>query len=216
MRLAFWKKKKAKWPEIPFEEIRKRAKLLVVDDADFPYLALFKRDKYTIEHWRDIESLPSIERGDFDVVLLDINGVGRKHSADEGLGILRHLKADFPAQIVIAYSNNDWPLSTREFFDKADATLDKRADYVVFRETIDRQLRRRFSLEYYLDVIGLVSRARGDRATELRHIAEEAILSRDAEAFRNQIGNWGMSTEQVTLAATLVQTAISIFQMFVK
>ncbi len=33
----------------------KRARLLVIDDADFPYLSLFERDGYTMEKWADVK-----------------------------------------------------------------------------------------------------------------------------------------------------------------
>ena len=41
--------KKKQWPNLAIEEIRKRARILVIDDSDFFYLQLFKNDGYTIE-----------------------------------------------------------------------------------------------------------------------------------------------------------------------
>ncbi len=37
--------------------------------------------------------------GDFDIIFLDIQGVGLKYSDQEGLGILEHLKKANPGQV---------------------------------------------------------------------------------------------------------------------
>jgi len=63
--------KKKTWPTIELSEIKKRARLLVIDDSDFPYQSLFERDGYTIEKWPDVTDLPKLESGFYDVVLLD-------------------------------------------------------------------------------------------------------------------------------------------------
>ncbi len=82
--------KRPKWPDIPFDEIKKRSRLLVIDDDDFPYQTLFERDGYTLEKWPDVTDLPKLESGYFDILLLDLQGVGRQQSSEQGLGILRH------------------------------------------------------------------------------------------------------------------------------
>ena len=126
------------------EEIRKRARLLIVDDGDFFYLALFRKDGYNIEKWNDVTDLPKLESGYYDIVLLDIQGIGKKQSKDQGMGILRHLKKACPAQIVVAYSNADFSLKYKEFFDLADKVLAKQADYVDFKRAVDELLGSRF------------------------------------------------------------------------
>lgn len=108
--------RRRRWPEIPFEDIKKRARIVVIDDSEFIYLPLFKKDGYNIEKWSDIIDLPKLEIGYFDIILLDILGVGKEQSADQGLGILRHLRQVSPAQIIIAYSSSDWSLKYQAFF----------------------------------------------------------------------------------------------------
>jgi CheY-like chemotaxis protein len=93
-----------KWPEVPVEELRRRARLLVIDDQVFTYKDLFERDGYTIERWPDVEDLPRLESGAFDLILLDLQGVAKELSAEQGLGLLRHLRKVLPTQLVIAYS----------------------------------------------------------------------------------------------------------------
>jgi CheY-like chemotaxis protein len=99
-----------KWPQPTIDEIRKRARILVIDDQEFPYAKLFERDGYSIKKWDDVDNLTELEQGDHDLILLDLQGVGKAESAEEGLGILKHIRTRRPAQIIIAYSNADWPL----------------------------------------------------------------------------------------------------------
>lgn len=120
------------WPTVSHQEIVHRARILVIDDGEFPYLELFKRDGYTIEQWRDVTDLPALEAGSFDLILLDLRGVGRAESRDEGFGLLKHLRATSPAQIVIAYSNSDLSLEYQPFFRDADAVLEQH-DLVGFQ-----------------------------------------------------------------------------------
>jgi CheY-like chemotaxis protein len=93
------------WPTVAFDEMKKRARLLVIDDNDFPYQSLFDRDGYTLDKWNDVDDLSKIESGYFDIILLDLQGVGIAQSAEQGLGVLKHIRRKNPCQILIAYSN---------------------------------------------------------------------------------------------------------------
>jgi hypothetical protein len=105
-RLFFWRRRR--WPSVPFDEIRKRARLLVIDDEDFPYQQLFIRDGYTLEKWDEIRQLGDLEQGKCDLILLDLQSVGRSESAEQGFGVRRHIRRESLAQIIVAYSNADW------------------------------------------------------------------------------------------------------------
>ncbi len=162
------------WPEPTIDEIRKRSRILVVDDQEFPYEKLFTRDGYTLKKWDDVTNLTELEQGDFDLILLDLQGVGKAESAEEGLGILRHVRTRCPAQIIIAYSNADWPLKNQPFFQMADATLQKSADYVDFKRKVDELLQQRFSLGFY------VSRMQAELAEHTQELPNLGRTSRDA------------------------------------
>jgi hypothetical protein len=98
-------RRKAEWPKVEHDEIVRRTRILVIDDGEFPYGRLFKRDGYNLEKWSTLKDMGALERGDYDVVLLDLHGVGKAESSDQGLGVLRHIRETNPAQIVVAYSN---------------------------------------------------------------------------------------------------------------
>ena len=180
-------KRRRPWPTLAHEEIIRRARILVIDDQDFPYRKLFQRDGYTVEKWNDVRSLADLEGVKFDLILLDLLGVGRKESSDEGLGLLKHIRTASPAQIVVAYSNAEWPVSSQPFFDMADAVLPKTADYAEFKRTVDRLLDQCFSLGFY---VSRIQREVGDRVVDvpkLTQTATESILSESPSVLRKYL-----------------------------
>jgi CheY-like chemotaxis protein len=176
------------WPKISHQEIVHRSRILVIDDGDFAYMPLFKRDGYTIEQWSDVTDLGALETEKFDLILLDLKGVGIQESADEGFGILRHIRRTSPTQIVIAYSNSDLSLAYQPFFQDADAVLHKtQTDYVEFKRAVDELLDRRFSKGFY---VGRVRNELGDleaRAPKAVKKAEKAMLSKNSEGLRRYL-----------------------------
>lgn len=166
-----------KWPEISIDEIRKRSRILVIDDSEFPYLPLFKKDEYQIEKWDDIEDLTKLEDGYYDLILLDIQGVGKDRSSEQGLGILKHIHTINPAQIIIAFSSADYSLKYHEFFQMADVALPKSTDYYSFKRTVDKLLCDRFSLGFYVDRICRIAGDKFQNDQALKKLAQEAILT---------------------------------------
>jgi CheY-like chemotaxis protein len=173
---------------VPHDEIVRRARILVIDDGEFAYMPLFEKDGYTIEQWSDVTDLGALEGEDFDLILLDLKGVGVAQSSDEGFGILKHIRETSPAQIVIAYSNSDLSLAYQPFFHDADAVLHKsQTDYVEFKRTVNQLLDQRFSMGFYL------TRVQGElgdyQANAPRTVkkAEKAILSGNTAGLRRYL-----------------------------
>lgn len=140
--------------EPDIETLRKRARILVIDDQRLPAQRLFDRDGYHFDRWPEVKNLMQLTDGHYDIILLDVQGVGLNESPDlQGLGILRHIKNSNPAQMVIVYSAQSQRISARPLIDLADAVLDKDASYVDYKETVDRLLRQRASPGYFIAII---------------------------------------------------------------
>jgi CheY-like chemotaxis protein len=195
------------------DELRRRARILVVDDQEFAYLSLFRRDGYNVDKWEDVVDLQKLESGYYDLILLDIQGVGREHSADQGLGILKHLHRAAPAQIVIAYSNADWSLKYQAFFSMADAVLAKGKDYVEFKRTVDTLILRRFSLEFYVEkVVSLLGEDIQDHA-KLRDVARRSILKNAPVKLSDYLQSQTDNSDNISMAMQVAQVAIGIMQL---
>lgn len=123
----------------------------MVDDLELPQRKLFERDGYHVERWSQIKNLSQLSDGHFDLILLDVHGVGLRESPDQqGLGILRHIKESNPAQPVILYSAQPQSIDSAEILSMADVVLDKDSDYVRYRQFVDQLLLRRASPGYFL------------------------------------------------------------------
>jgi CheY-like chemotaxis protein len=176
------------WPTVPHDEIVHRSRILVIDDGDFAYMPLFERDGYTIQQWRDVDDLTALESEGFDLILLDLKGVGAKESSDEGFGVLKHIRETSPSQIVIAYSNSDLSLAYQPFFRDADAVLHKtQTDYVEFKRKVDQLLDQRFSSGFY---INRIKRELGEfeaGAPKAVRKAEKAMVSNRPDSLRRYL-----------------------------
>ena len=199
-----------KWPDLSMEEIRKRAKILVVDDMDFAYLDLFRKDGYTLDKWDDVDDLPKLESGYYDIVLLDIQGVGRDQSQEQGLGVLRHLRLACPAQIVIAYSNADFSLKYQEFFQMADGTLAKSDDYVEFKRMVDRHLGQRFSLGFYIDRVAKVASPYLSDVSKLKDLTSSAILKGNRKKLTAYLNDHIENKEAISMILQIVAVGVAI------
>lgn len=203
------------WPQVDHTQIVKRARILVIDDGEFPYMPLFKRDGYNVDKQSDVEQLAALENGDYDVILLDLVGVGAEQSDQQGLGILQHIRTTNPAQIVVAYSNAEWSLEFKPFFDQADAVLHKtRADYYEFKRTVDSLLEKRFSLGFYVDRAMAQLGDRAAKAPKARKKITQALRTRDTSRLAGYLGTHIEDQITVDRVVQVVQVGIAAAQLW--
>jgi CheY-like chemotaxis protein len=210
----FRRPRRGQWPEPTIDEIRKRARVLVIDDQEFPYAKLFERDGYAIKKWDGVDNLVELEQGDYDLILLDLQGVGKAESAEEGLGILKHIRTQCPAQIIIAYSNADWPLKNQPFFRMADATLQKSADYVEFKENVDELLLKRFSLGFYISRIQIEMEEHKQDVAALDRYSRDAILSGRIEPLAKYLRDKVSDTAAIDRALQIANIAVGVANLW--
>ena len=203
-------KKHRQWPKLSLEEIKKRARILVIDDDEFAYVALFQKEHYSIDKWDDVQDLSKLEEGYYDLILLDIQGVGQTLSEEQGFGVLKHLRAVSPSLIIIAYSNADYSLKYQEFFDLADSKLAKTADFVDFKRTVDDYLKKRFSFGFYFDRICEIAQLKSEERLQLRENIEECILNDKTDQLKVILQAHHVNRENVQLALSVAQVAVGI------
>jgi CheY-like chemotaxis protein len=139
------------------EEIRKRIKIVVIDDdeASFPH-QLLSSSGYTIEWWDKIDDrrLDRLERNQFDIIILDLNDIASPEiSSSDGVGILERLKEVNPAQIIVAFSGQAYDIEKTNFFVTADDTLSKPVDFVKAKNLIDRIIDQKITISYFWSTI---------------------------------------------------------------
>ena len=196
------------------EELRKKSRLLVIDDHAFPAERLFTRDGYHIQRWAKVENLSQLTDDHFDLILLDLHGVGLTESPErQGLGILQHVKSTNPTQLVIAYSAQPWNVSNRDYFALADAVLDKGMDYIDFKTEVDRLLARRASPGYF---IANLNKELGDQAALAPKAvpkALRALRTGNVDGLKRYLAEKLKDPKQIDRAVSVVSIGFKVTRM---
>jgi len=148
------KKRIADLNPLPLAELRKRTRILVIDDDEksFPF-ELLRKEGYAIDYWQRVVNLKSLEQGEFDIIVLDIADIAKEYTPEDGLGILEHIKAVNPCQIVVAFSGLSFDLSKSRFWRMADDCLSKPVDVPKCKRLIDDLIRTRMTPGHYWGAI---------------------------------------------------------------
>lgn len=81
----------------------KQLRILFIDDEDLPVIQTFRDEHYDVQHWKDVESLEALVDGRFQVVFIDVRGVGQRYGGT-GLNLLQHISTHNPLVFTIVFS----------------------------------------------------------------------------------------------------------------
>lgn len=167
---------------IPPNEIRKRVKIVVVDDErdSFPTTGL-QADGYTVEWWDSLDAsrLSRLEAGDFDIIILDIQGIVAQGLSDTGdaLGVLRRIKKVDPYQVVVAFSGKAYDLSSVPFWKLTDDALRKPVTIIQCKELLDRLIQQRVSVNGYWQNIRDILERSGATEKQIRTLESSVVTA---------------------------------------
>ncbi|MFA7274047.1 MAG: hypothetical protein WC044_09265 [Crocinitomicaceae bacterium] len=150
MKLKFWKKTNEPLKERSLDQIRGLCKILFIDDKIFPVVEILKTEGWSkTSRIKDVDSLEQMEVKEAHILIVDIQGVGKKLKfKDEGLGLIIALKEKYPNKKVIVYSAEDQGKiqAFHPGIDAADKRLSKHADPYQFTVAVEGYAREAFSL----------------------------------------------------------------------
>jgi len=136
-------------PSINLRDLKKKIKMVVIDDDpdSFP-LNDIQDFGFTIEYWNSIDSnkLKRLEDRDFDVIILDIQGVVDPSLGKlNGLDILKTIKSKNKEQVIIAFSGSRYDVSKGEFWKMADGFIKKPINVFETKEELENILEIHFT-----------------------------------------------------------------------
>ncbi len=164
-------------PKLPTEAIVKRTRILVIDDdiSGFP-LEVLRKQGYSIDHWPDVKELQKLESGFYDIIILDIVGVGQELDKDkEGAAILKHLKEANPSQVVIAYSAQSHEPERISFFQLADQFVPKTTSAIIWKEIIDDLMVSKLTVGHFWSALESLLRNSGVSSGQIRKVERKLI-----------------------------------------
>lgn len=195
-----------------FSEIKKRSRILIIDDGDFEYKSLFERDGYSIDKWTKNEDIDQdkLDSHYYDIILLDINGVATDRTTEHGFGLLEYIKEKNPAQIVIIYSASLFGISAYNYAKLADDCLDKSSDYYNFKKIIDKHLENCIDLQYYVNVLKSITQKEGIDFNSIEKEFRSAIENKKEQMLRQKLETMNISFEIVEKIFSIVEKGSNI------
>ncbi|MCF1713332.1 hypothetical protein L0U88_01660 [Flavihumibacter sp. RY-1] len=160
---------------LEFEELKKRTRIVVIDDEDSFPISLFQAENYSIDKWAAVKDYSKLENGFYDIIVLDIKGVALHISVDDGLGVLESIKRKNPSQIIIAYSQHSFDLSKAKFWELADEKIAKPSDYLKIKNIIDTLIDSKFKPGRYIETLHSILRKNGYDEIEIKKLDKELI-----------------------------------------
>lgn len=126
--------------EVPFldkEKMKRDTRILVVDDKSVPFLEILKSNNYSIKRYPDITDLDVVKN--FDIILCDIQGVGKKLNPTlQGVHLVQQIKKLYPFKQVIAFTANPSdPDVVAQLMNVPHAFLQKDASEREWMEALD-------------------------------------------------------------------------------
>jgi hypothetical protein len=201
---------------VDFEEIKKRTRIVVVDDEDSFPVNLFKAEGYSIDKWDKVTdvSYGKLESGFYDIIVLDIKGIALDISQDDGLGVLENIKEKNPAQIIVAYSQHSFDLNKSRFWKLADETIAKPSDFLKIKGIIDTLINTKFKPERYIEALHQVLRQSGISEKEIQKLDEgltKSIVKKEKPNWSKLLDFANSNADVVKRVATLGDTISKFF-----
>jgi len=125
-------------PESDIRKIRAAQKILVIDDQDFLYKQqLVENYDFRITKLDDLEN--SSHANEYNIVLCDIDGVGKKIGGEKGSGgdIIKELRKSYPLKTILAYSGHSYSARYNKYFELADKVVEKDIELDEWVELLD-------------------------------------------------------------------------------
>lgn len=195
-----------------FDELKKRTRIVVIDDEDSFPVKLFENEGYSIDKWDTVEDYGKLENGFYDIIILDIKGVAEHISEEDGLGVLIDLKKNNPAQIIISYSQHSYDLSKVQFFQLADENIAKPSDFLKIKSILDNLISTQFKPERYISALNQALQKNNVEEKEIKKI-NTAI----AKTIKNKkTPDWSLILSFIEDKTELVKQLISLGNTIIK
>jgi DNA-binding NarL/FixJ family response regulator len=214
----FWKNKETSLgslrSNLSFDDLKKRIRIVVIDDEEGFPIKYFQSEGYAIEKWDKVTdvSYGKLECGFYDIIVLDIKGVAQDISSDDGLGVLESIKRKNPAQIIIAYSQHSYDLSKTKFFHLADESIAKPSDFLTIKEKIDNLINSKYNPGRYISTLHTLLQSNNLTDKEIKKI--DSQLYKVIE--KKEKPNWSKVFDFTKNNGDLIKQSISLANTVLK
>jgi len=200
---------------LDFEELKKRTRIVVIDDENTFPVKLFKNEGYSIDEWPKVEDYSKLQSGFYDIIVLDIKGVASHISIDDGLGVLESIKHYNPSQIIIAYSQHSFDLTKSKFWEMADEKIAKPSDFLKMKRIIDDLIATKFNPKRYINSLHSMLRANQIQEKQIKKFDKEiykSIKEKRNLNFSTALDFINSQTELIKKTENITETILKFFK----
>ncbi len=200
---------------LEFEELKKRTRIVVIDDEEAFPVKLFESEGYSIDKWDKVENYGKLEKGFYDIIVLDIKGVATHISEDDGLGVLDSLKRNNPSQIIIAFSQHSFDLSKTKFWELADEKIAKPSDFLKIKKIIDNLIINQFKPNRYILSLQKLLEQNNlskNEINKIESVIEKSIIEKKSPSRDKLINITNNKVELVTKMLSLTDVILKFFK----
>lgn len=134
------------------EELQKITRILIIDDKKSDIDENLRREGWVASYIDDAMSMSQNEIRDAQIICVDINGVGAKLGfTDEGMGLARAIKKEYPAKRIILYSTQQNHNIFNDALDFVDRKVYKSGEFYPFLEAVSSLAKTVFDWETCVD-----------------------------------------------------------------
>lgn len=213
----FWQDKQMdilKIQQLEFNELKRKTRIVVIDDEDSFPVELFRNEGYSIDKWDSVKDYGLLEAGNYDIIVLDIKGIALHISEEDGLGVLESLKKSNPAQIIVAFSQHSFDLSKSKFWELADEKLAKPSDFLKIKRVLDNLIKTQFKPERYLNYLDEIysnSGLHNDQIKKIKKIVEKSIVTK-TKISKEEINSFTRNIDLTNKVLTLTNVIAKIIE----
>ncbi len=115
---------------------RNQIPMIIIDDNKFEYQEILRHHEFNIKHVEDIDAINFVN--DYEVILCDINGVGKKFgSRFDGAHLIAEIRKKYPFKYIIAYTGHTHDPSYTKYLKNADMVINKDISMEEWIEELD-------------------------------------------------------------------------------
>lgn len=197
-------------------KLKHKAKIAFVDDEEIPHIKKLNDDGYSIQDYNDIQNIDEFINKKFNIVILDIQGIGKELSSNSGgWKILKYIKTVSPHTVIIMFTGADWSIKDhKEDLKLADDFLSKDLEFLDFKLKLDEAIKKAFSYHYHFDIEKKRIEKLIKNSGDLREI--ESIVfkyGKDKSETMKQLNSLKLSSDTIGIVDNFLSIANSITEL---
>lgn len=196
------------------ESLKRNCRVLFIDDQPIELVEDLRKEGFSIDQDFSGNDVHNIEKGYYDLIILDYHGVGKKYGKDDGLSLLKTIKRVNPAVYILAYTTRNLsPQQSAEFYTLTDGSLNKESGVGEAISRIEEALKEAAQPErVWAGILKCKSITQNSpEAKDLEKRVMRALINSKQEEVKILLGDTQMGEEGKELISHLIKKLIEIY-----